>query len=85
MAREEEGGRVPVICDWFEAHGFELRWLPAPDAGFGVGVHRFAGVPRPLCRGTRLFEFVGYDVLRQSVAEESLARNASTPYDQRGL
>jgi hypothetical protein len=64
--------RVPVICDWFEEQGFALRWLSEPDAGFGVGVHRFTGTSRPLRTGTRLFDFVGYDVLR----ERGTARSA---------
>ncbi|MFF3390171.1 class I SAM-dependent methyltransferase [Streptomyces sp. NPDC002669] len=57
--------RVPMICDWFGGQGFELQWLSEPGAGYGVGVHRFTGTPQPLPTGTRLFEFVGYDVLRQ--------------------
>ncbi|WP_030185566.1 class I SAM-dependent methyltransferase [Streptomyces sp. NRRL S-813] len=57
--------RVPMICDWFGEQGFELQWLSEPVAGFGVGVHRFTGTPRPLRTGSRLFEFVGYDVLRE--------------------
>jgi SAM-dependent methyltransferase len=76
-----EPDRVPLICEWFEAQGFELRWLSAPDASFGVGVHRFVGAPQPLRRSTRLFEFVGYDVLRQAVAAESLGRNDPTPHE----
>lgn len=59
---------VPLICDWFEGQGFELQWLSEPDAGYGVGAHRFAGAPRPLRTGTRMFDFVGYDVLRQEDA-----------------
>ncbi|SEM50167.1 class I SAM-dependent methyltransferase family protein [Streptacidiphilus jiangxiensis] len=55
---------VPQICAWFEERGFELRWLSPADAGFGVGVQRFTGTQQPLQRGVRLFEFVGYDVLR---------------------
>lgn len=55
---------VPAICAWFGEEGFELRWLSGSEAGFGVGVHRFTGVPSPLEAGTRLFEFVGYEVLR---------------------
>lgn len=54
---------VPQICQWLEARGFERQWLSEPDAGFGVGVHRFAGDPRPLASGERMFRFVGYDVL----------------------
>ncbi|MBF9068997.1 class I SAM-dependent methyltransferase [Streptacidiphilus fuscans] len=69
--------RVPQICDWFEAQGFELQWLSAVEAGFGVGVHRFAGAPQPLRHGTRMFEFAGYDVLRQAEAAE--ASDATTP------
>ncbi|MEO3751485.1 bifunctional class I SAM-dependent methyltransferase/GNAT family N-acetyltransferase [Streptomyces sp. B6B3] len=59
--------RVPVICDWFEELGFERRWLSAPEAGFGVGVHRFRDEPRPLREGVRLFSFAGYDVLRNAI------------------
>jgi hypothetical protein len=55
--------RVPVICAWFEEQGFDREWLSDPDAVFGVGVHRFAGRPRPLVRGARMFTFVGYDEL----------------------
>jgi hypothetical protein len=50
---------VPDICRWFAAEGFELHWLSDPDAGFGVGVHRFAGHPRSLRLGARMFSFVG--------------------------
>ncbi|WP_377273221.1 class I SAM-dependent methyltransferase family protein [Peterkaempfera sp. SMS 1(5)a] len=75
--------RVPQICAWFEAQGFERRWLSAADAGFGVGVHRFLGTPQPLRRGTRLFEFVGYDVLRQAAATESGSRSEPTLHERR--
>ena len=63
--------RVPLICDWFSEQGFELQWLSEPGAGYGVGVHRFTGTPRPLRTGTRLFEFVGYDVLRRRESAQS--------------
>lgn len=56
---------VPTICEWFEDLGFERQWLSDPDAGFGVGVHRFTGRPRPLGLGVRMFTFVGYDRLRE--------------------
>ncbi|MFI9748438.1 class I SAM-dependent methyltransferase [Streptomyces collinus] len=59
-----EPDRVPLICRRFEREGFEPLWLSEPDAGYGVGAHRFAGPPRPLHPGLRMFEFVGYDVLR---------------------
>jgi hypothetical protein len=55
--------RVPLICDLFRQHGFDLKWLSGPDAVYGVGVHRFSGAPRPLTLGARMFSFVGYDVL----------------------
>ncbi|MGI5283686.1 class I SAM-dependent methyltransferase [Nonomuraea polychroma] len=48
---------VPVICGWFEELGFEREWVSDPDAGFGVGVHRFTGEPRPLAVGERMFSF----------------------------
>lgn len=54
----EEPDLVPTICEWFEAEGFERVWVSEKDAGFGVGVHRFAGVPQPLVKGQRLFSFV---------------------------
>ena len=47
------------------------QWLSEPNAGFGVGVHRFTGTPRPLRTGTRLFEFVGDDVLRRRETAQS--------------
>lgn len=55
--------RIPMICDWFGQRGFHLQWLSAPNAGFGVGVHRFRGTPDPLVPGVRMFSFVGYDAL----------------------
>jgi hypothetical protein len=55
--------RVPLICGWFEERGFERLWASGPDAGFGVGIHRFGGEPRPLPPGTSLFTFVDYDAL----------------------
>jgi SAM-dependent methyltransferase len=57
--------RVPLICQWFEGHGFKRQWLSDPEAGFGVGVHRFRGEPQPLAAGQRLFTFVGSSVLKR--------------------
>lgn len=54
----EDPDLLPAICDWFEAGGFEQVWLSDKDAGFGVGVHRFTGVPQPLVKGQSLFSFV---------------------------
>jgi SAM-dependent methyltransferase len=50
--------RVPRICAWLEEGGFERLWLTPPDVGYGVGVHRFAGVCRPLGAGERMFAFI---------------------------
>jgi hypothetical protein len=61
--------RVPLICDWFKMRGFDLQWLSDRDVGFGVGVHRFTGEPQSLVSGTRMFTFVGSDVLRQGKAQ----------------
>ena len=49
---------VPQICEWFETHGFERVWVSDPDAGFGVGAHRYVGEPQPLVPGQSLFSFV---------------------------
>jgi hypothetical protein len=54
----EEPDLVPQICSWFEAREFERVWVSDPDAGFGVGVHRFTGQPRPMVPGRTLFSFV---------------------------
>lgn len=52
-----EPDRVPLICEWFEARGFDLQWLSDRNAGFGVGVHRFAAQPQPLAPAKRMFTF----------------------------
>lgn len=57
----EDPDLVPQICDWFESRGFEQVWISDPDAGFGVGVHRFTGEPQPLVPGRTLFSFVRGD------------------------
>jgi hypothetical protein len=57
--------RVPLICDWFEEHGFDRQWVSEADVGFGVGVHRFTAGPRPLVLGERMFTFAEYDVLSE--------------------
>lgn len=50
---------TPTIRGWFEAHEFdELAFIAPDDVLFGVGLNRFRGDPRPLRRGTKLFEFV---------------------------
>jgi hypothetical protein len=54
----DEPDLVPTVCDWFEARGFERVWVSAPEADFGVGAHRFTGVPKPLVTGQSLFSFV---------------------------
>jgi Putative methyltransferase len=52
---------IPQICRWFADQGFDLQWLSDPAEGFGVGMHRFAGPPRPPIPGQRMFSFLGYD------------------------
>jgi hypothetical protein len=54
----DEPDLVPQICAWFEERGFERVWLSDREEGFGVGVHRFVGEPRPLVLGQQLFTFV---------------------------
>ncbi|GAA1162140.1 hypothetical protein GCM10009630_70530 [Kribbella jejuensis] len=53
----EDPDLVPSICEWFEAREFDRVWLSGKDAGFGVGVHRFRGLPQPLVKGQTLFSF----------------------------
>jgi hypothetical protein len=52
-----EPDMVPAINEWFTEHGFELVWLSDKDVAYGVGVHRFTGVPQPLPAGRLLFTF----------------------------
>lgn len=52
---------VPTICAWFAEEGFTPVAVSSPADGVGVGVHRFAGRPRALPSGVRMFEFVGHD------------------------
>ncbi len=59
-----EPDRVPSICRWFEDRGFDRVYLSPPDAGFGVGTHRFAAQTQPLIPGQRMFTFIGSDALR---------------------
>jgi len=56
--------RVPATCGWFEERGFERLALTPPEWGFGVGAHRYLREPAPLEPGTRMFTFVGSDILR---------------------
>ncbi|MGL4236275.1 class I SAM-dependent methyltransferase family protein [Tabrizicola sp.] len=65
--------RVPLICKWFGDRGFDRQWLSEPEAAFAVGVHRFAGNPPPLELGTRMFKFVGYEVLNRQAAPPPVA------------
>lgn len=55
--------RVPMICRWFAALGFDLQWLSDSETELAVGVHRFMGEAQPLVMGLRMFTFVGYDKL----------------------
>jgi hypothetical protein len=57
---------VPSIRAWFEDRGFEQVWVSEPDAGYGVGAHRFRAEPRPLPEGSRMFTFIGYEVLERA-------------------
>jgi hypothetical protein len=69
--------RVPLICGWFEERGFDRQWLSEPDAGFGVGVHRFRGEPQPLAAGQHLFTFTRSGVLRQAGCQRGGQPSAS--------
>jgi hypothetical protein len=75
--------RVPRICEWFEAAGFERRWLSDASEAAGVGVHRFLGEPQPLTRGSRIFEFLGSEALRRA-EEASVEAGAQAVPESRG-
>ncbi|MCT9933545.1 class I SAM-dependent methyltransferase [Planotetraspora sp. A-T 1434] len=64
--------RIPLICDWFEERGFERQWLSEPEAGFGVGVHRFTGRPEPLAQGEHMFTFIDRQVLQAGPSGDGL-------------
>ena len=53
---------VPHIREAFERSGFdEVAFEDAPP--FGVGVNRLRLAPKPLQRGVKLFDFIGYEAL----------------------
>ncbi|MDG4773803.1 hypothetical protein [Solwaraspora sp. WMMD792] len=54
---------VPRILEWFAVAGFVQVWLSEKSEGYGVGVHRFAGVPAALRLrlDETLFRFVDRD------------------------
>lgn len=62
----EPPDQVPRICRLLEDRGFVRQWLSDPDAGYGVGVHRFTGETQPLSLEERMFTFVGYRALTQA-------------------
>ncbi|MBK3580828.1 class I SAM-dependent methyltransferase [Streptomyces sp. MBT65] len=57
---------VPQVCAWLEERGFERLWVSDPSVPQAVGAHRFTGEQRQLPPGTRMFDFIGYDVLRRT-------------------
>lgn len=57
---------VPQVCAWLEERGFERLWVSDPSIPQAVGAHRFTGRQRQLPPGTRMFDFIGYDVLRRT-------------------
>lgn len=63
---------VPFIRDAFRDAGFEeltfeeLAFEDSPP--FGVGANCLLARPQPFTSGVRLFEFVGYDLLRPELA-----------------
>jgi hypothetical protein len=49
---------TPTIQEWFAEAGFEHdAFVPVADSTGAVGVERFAGIPRAIEPGVRLFEF----------------------------
>jgi hypothetical protein len=55
---------TPALLEEFDRNGFEAVSVMQGEATlFGVGVHRFRGLPQPFRPHLRMFSFVGYDVL----------------------
>ena len=73
---------VPFVCDSFTEHQFELVWLSDPAEPFGAGVHRFAGRPRPVPRGERLFTFVGREKLEALASSRSDVQQPDADRDE---
>ncbi|HKA68192.1 MAG TPA: SAM-dependent methyltransferase [Actinomycetes bacterium] len=48
---------VPVICGWFEHHGFQQVWLSDPAGPFGAGAHQLAASTQPLRYPDQMFTF----------------------------
>ncbi|QNP71895.1 methyltransferase domain-containing protein [Streptomyces roseirectus] len=54
------------VGPWLEEREFEAVWVSGPEVEYGVGAHRYRGDGKRLMTGERMFEFVGYDVLRNA-------------------
>jgi hypothetical protein len=57
---------TPQIREWFEHAGFEEIGFETPEGTFmSVGASRLRAQPRPLERGVRLFEFIGFEAAQR--------------------
>jgi hypothetical protein len=52
---------VPQVCAWFEARGFERRWLSGPEYLQCAGAHRRTAPPVPLDPAAVMFTFTGHN------------------------
>jgi hypothetical protein len=59
---------TPSIRAWFSQGEFAELHFARVGQVFGVGAHRFQGTPAKVQAGVRMFEFVGYDRIRQDPA-----------------
>ena len=59
---------TPALLEEFDRNGFEAIATTQGEVGtmFGVGMHRFRGLPQPFRPHLRLFTFVGYDALEDA-------------------
>lgn len=48
---------VPTICEWLADADFDRLFVTDKDEGYGVGAHRYSGVPVALPPGERMFTF----------------------------
>jgi hypothetical protein len=57
---------TPTIRAWFEQAGFQEIGFEAPDGtAMSVGANRLRAAPRPLERGVRLFDFIGFEAAQR--------------------
>jgi hypothetical protein len=66
---------TPALLEEFEQAGFEALGTAGGATMFGVGMHRFTGLPSDFRPHLRLFTFVGFDTLADACPECGFSYN----------